>query len=141
MQRVIVGGCGMMSVALALWTLVAVAAILVAGTVPAFLQIRRTARQAEEFLRIVELELRPMVIDLKEAIRNLNHASETVSGGLDKMAGTVEAVKETGQTIRLANELVQQSVFPKLVTGAAVMTGLRVGLRTLFARLLRRKGR
>ena len=129
----------MVSTQLALWSLVALFLVLVCGVVPAFLQLRRTLRQAEEFLRLVELELRPALIDMKEVIRHLNRVSDTVTGGVEKVGGTLEAIQEVGQTVRIANELVQQIVFPKLITGAAFMTGLRAGLRTLIVRLVGRR--
>ncbi len=129
----------MLSVPLALWSLVVLFLLLVLGMVPAFVQLRRTARQAEDFLRVVELELRPLLIDLKEVIRNLGRVSEQVKGGIEKMGGTLEAIGETGKTVRYANQLIQHIVFPKLITGAAVVAGLRVGLRTLIVRLLGRR--
>jgi uncharacterized protein YoxC len=129
----------MLSTPLALWSLVVLFLLLVCGMVPALLQLRRTARQAEDFLRVVELELRPSLVELKEVIRNLNRASEQVAGGIEKVGGTLEAIQKTGQTVRYANQLIQQIVFPKLITGAVVMTGLRVGLRTLVVRLLGRR--
>ena len=82
----------MLSTQLALWSLVILFLALVCGMVPAFVQIRRTARQAEDFLRIVELELRPALIELKEVIRNLNRASDQVAGGIEKVGGTLEAI-------------------------------------------------
>ena len=129
----------MLSTQLALWAFVVLFLALVCGTVPALLQLRRTARQAEEFLRLVELEMRPALIDLKEAVRHLNRASETVTEGVEKVGGTLEAIQEVGKTVRIANDLVQQIVFPKLITGAAFMTGLRAGLRALIARLMGRR--
>ena len=129
----------MLSTQLALWSLVVLFLLLVAGMVPAFVQFRRTARQAEDFLRLVELELRPALIDLKEVIRNLNRASEQVTGGIEKVGGTLEAIQEAGQTVRYANELIKHIVFPKLITGSAIMTGIRVGLRTLIVRLMGRR--
>ncbi|HLC21611.1 MAG TPA: DUF948 domain-containing protein [Candidatus Methylomirabilis sp.] len=129
----------MLSTTLALWSLVVLFLLLVCGMVPALLQLRRTARQAEDFLRVVELELRPALIELKDVIRNLNRASDQVAGGIEKVGGTLEAIQETGRTVRYANQLVKQIVFPKLITGAALMTGLRVGLRTLVVRLLGRR--
>ena len=129
----------MLSTTLALWSLVVLFLILVGGMVPALLQLRRTARQAEDFLRVVEIELRPALVELKEVIRNLNRASDQVAGGIEKVSGTLEAIQETGQTVRYANQLIKHIVFPKLITGAAVMTGLRVGIRTLIVRLLGRR--
>jgi len=129
----------MVSTQIALWSLVVLFLALVCGVVPAFVQIRRTARQAEEFLRLIELEFRPALIDLKEVIRHLNRVSDTVTVGVEKVGGTLEAIQEVGQTVRIANELVQQIVFPKLITGAAFVTGLRAGLRTLIVRLVGRR--
>ncbi len=129
----------MLSTTLALWSLVVLFLLLVCGMVPALLQLRRTARQAEDFLRVVELELRPALIELKEVMGNLNRASDQVAGGIEKVGGTLDAIAETGRTVRYANQLVKQIVFPKLITGAALMTGLRVGVRTLIIRLLGRR--
>jgi len=129
----------MFSTVFALWSLVVLFLLLVCGMVPAFVQIRRTARQAEEILKIVQLELRPFLIDMKEVIRNLNRASEQVMGGMEKVSGTFEAIQEAGQTVRSANRLIQHVVVPKLFTSAAVMTGVRVGLRTLVTRLIGRR--
>ena len=129
----------MISTQLALWSLVVLFLLLVCGMVPALVQLRRTARQAEDFLRVVEIELRPMLIDLKDVIRNLNRASDQVTGGIKKVGGTLEAIAEAGKTVRDANQSIQHIVFPKLITGAAFMTGLRVGLRTLIVRLLGRR--
>lgn len=123
----------------ALWSIVALFFLLVCGMIPALVQLRRTARQTEDFLRLVELELRPALIELKEVMRNLNRVSDQVSGGMEKMGGTLEAIAEVGQTVRDANQLVQQIVFPKLIVGAAFMTGLRVGLKTLIVRLMGRR--
>ena len=129
----------MLSTTLALWSLVGLFLLLVCGMVPALLQLRRTARQVEDFLRVVELELRPALIELKEVMRNLNRASDQVAGGIEKVGGTLDAIQETGQTVRYANQLIQHIVFRKLITGAALMTGLLVGLRTLVVRLLGRR--
>ena len=129
----------MFSTGFALWSLVVLFLLLVCWIVPTFVQIRRTARQAEEFLKIVQLELRPALIDMKEVIRNLNRASEQVTGGMEKVGGTLEAIQEVGQTVRSANRLIQGVVVPKLITSAAVLTGVRVGLQTLVARFIGRR--
>lgn len=123
----------------ALWFIAALFFLLVCGMIPALVQLRRTARQTEDFLGLVELELRPTLIELKEVIRNLNRASDQVTVGMEKMGGTLEAIAEAGQTVRDANVLVHHIVFPKLIGAAAFMTGLRVGLRTLLGRLVGRR--
>ncbi|MBI2883915.1 MAG: DUF948 domain-containing protein [Candidatus Methylomirabilis oxyfera] len=125
----------MSTVEYALWAIVALFFLLVCGMIPMLVQLRRTARQAEDFLRVVELELRPTLIELTGVIGSLNRASDQVTGGLKKMDGTLDAIAEVGQTVRDVNQLAQHIVFPKLITGAALMTGLRVGLRTLLVRL------
>lgn len=129
----------MSTVEYALWAIVALFFVLVCAAIPMLFQLRRTARQTEDFLRVVELELRPSLMELKEVIRNLNRASDQVTGGLGKMGGTLDAIAEAGQTVRNVNQLVQQFVYPKLIAGAAFTTGLRVGLKTLIIRLIKRR--
>src|SRR5574337_1036862 len=123
----------------ALWSIVGLFFLLVCGMILALVQLRRIAGQAEDYLRLVEIELRPTLGELKEVIQNLNRISDQVAGGMEKMGGTLDAVADAGQTVRDVNHLVQQFVFPKLITGAAFATGLRVGLRTLIVRLMGRR--
>ncbi|MBZ0159279.1 DUF948 domain-containing protein [Candidatus Methylomirabilis sp.] len=129
----------MLTTEYALWAIVVLFLVLVCAMIPTFVQIRRTAKQAEDFLRLVELELRPTLIELKEVVGSLNRVSDHVAGGLKKMDGTLEAIAEVGQTVRDVNQLAQHIVFPRLITGAAFMTGLRVGLKTLIVRLAGRR--
>ncbi|MBZ0168008.1 hypothetical protein MELA_02810 [Candidatus Methylomirabilis lanthanidiphila] len=129
----------MPTVEYALWAIVMLFFLLVCSMIPVLVQLRRTARQAEDFLRLVELELRPVLVEVKDVMRNLNRASDQVADGLGKMGGTLDAIAEAGQTVRDVNQLAQQFVFPKLITGAAFTTGLRVGLRTLIVRLMGRR--
>jgi uncharacterized protein YoxC len=129
----------MSTVEYALWAIVALFFLLVCSMIPMLVQLRRTARQAEDFLRVVECELRPMLVELKDVIGNLNRASDQVTSGLGKMGGAFDSIAEAGQTVRNVNQLVQQFVFPKLITGAAFSTGLRVGLKTLIVRLIGRR--
>lgn len=129
----------MPTVEYALWAIVVLFFLLVCSMIPVLVQLRRTARQAEDFLRLVELELRPVLVEVKDVMRNLNRASDQVADGLGKMGGTLDAIAEAGQTVRDVNQLAQQFVFPKLITGAAFTTGLRVGLRTLIVRLMGRR--
>src|SRR5574337_337772 len=123
----------------ALWSIVGLFFLLVCGMILALMQLRRIAGQTEEYLRLVEIELRPTLVELKEVIQNLNRISDQVAGGMEKMGGTFEAIADAGQTVRDANQLVQHFVFPKLITGAALMTGLRVGLKTLIVKLMGRR--
>jgi uncharacterized protein YoxC len=129
----------MATVEYALWAIVALFFLLVCGMIPMLIQLRRTARQAEDFLRVVELELRPALVEVKDVIRNLNRASEQVNSGLGKVGGTLDAIAEAGQTVQDVNQLVHRFIFPKLITGAAFTTGLRVGLKTLIVRLMGRR--
>lgn len=87
----------MTTVEYALWAIVALFFLLVCGMIPMLVQLRRTARQAEDFLRLVELELRPALIELKEVIRNLNRASDQVTGGLGKWAGRLRRLPTQGR--------------------------------------------
>lgn len=129
----------MSTVEYALWAIVALFFLLVCGMIPVLIQLRRTARQAEDFLRAIELELRPVMVEAKDAIRNLNRVSDQVNNGLGKVGGTIDAIAEAGQTVRDANQVVQQFIVPKLITSAAFTTGLRVGLKTLIVRLMGRR--
>lgn len=124
---------------LALVVIAVASAIAVAFLVPALIEFRRAAQRFEGFVHLAELELKPAVDELREAIRNVNKASEGLQGGMVKVSGTLEAIHQVGMTLRATNEIVRATLSPKLIGLASAVVGVRKGLGVLFTRLLKRR--
>ena len=64
-----------------LWTLGALAI-----GIPLILTLRRSGQRIDNLLREIELNLGPALLDLREALRNVNKTSASVADGMAWMA-------------------------------------------------------
>lgn len=113
-----------------LWTL---------ALVPAFMELRQMARRLQDFLTVLEVEMRPGLEELREALRNLNKASQGVTTGMVRIGNTLEALGETGETIRTFNAIFRALLSPRLVALASAAVGIRAGIGLILKRLLGRR--
>ena len=112
--------------------IIALTGLLVATfLIPALRQIRQTAQAVEDLVKLLELELRPVLIDFKEALHTLN----AISGEVGKVGGTLEAIQEAGESIKTINAI----LFPRLVIAFSFMKGLSSGFKFLFKELRKKK--
>jgi len=113
--------------------------LLVAFLIPTLRQVRETTKELEGLIRVLQTELQPALLDLRETLRHLNRISGEVSDSISKVGGTVDAVQRTGQTIRLATEVIQMALLPRLFTTTAFMKGVKVGAKVFWRMLLKRR--
>lgn len=113
------------------WGIIAGAFIvLVAFLIPVILQIKRTAKAAEDFLQATQESLNPLLKGLQETVEKTNQ----VAGKLDESIGNVQhltkAVGDTGAIIDDINSLIRQmGQFISVSTssfGVALKTALSV---------------
>lgn len=113
--------------------------LLVVFLIPTLRQVRETTKELERLLQVLHTELQPALLDLRETLRHLNKISAEVSSGMSKVGGTLDAVQQTGQTIRLASEVIQAALLPRLFTTTAFMKGVKVGAKVFWRMLLKRR--
>jgi uncharacterized protein YoxC len=69
-------------------------AALVAAAIPALLQMRKTARMAEQTLGAVEREIRPLVAQLHALLQDHRDLAQRATRDLREIEGTVLLVQE-----------------------------------------------
>ena len=108
------------------WGIIAGAVIvLVAFLVPAILQITRTVRAAEDFIKT----LNPLLFKLNETIDRTNKVVAGVEESVNNVQHLTRAVGETGALIDEINHFVRQvGVFLSAGT-----SGLGAGIKAAFA--------
>lgn len=116
------------------WTLIA----LVIG-IPLILTLRRSGRRIDGLLREIELNLGPALLDLREALRNVNKTSASMADGVAQAGRTFEAVGELGKTLQGANAVLRAALGPGVTIVAGLIVGARAGVRVLVRRLFRRR--
>jgi len=108
------------------WGIIAGAVIvLVAFLIPAILQITRTVRAAEDFIKT----LNPLLFKLNETIDRTNKVAAGVEESVNNVQHLTRAVGETGALIDEINHFVRQvGVFLSAGT-----SGLGAGIKAAFA--------
>lgn len=113
-----------------LWTVMLVAV---------FLELRRLAWRLEEFIRTLELDLRPVLQQAREGIQSAVKAYQGVAEGTARLRGALAALEEAGENIRATTSVLRAVFGSRLVPIASVLAGLRVGARTLWKLYTRRR--
>jgi uncharacterized protein YoxC len=116
---------------------IAVTVLVVVGIflVHTLIQIRNTARKAEEVLAHLERELPPLLREVRQAASHTSRIAEQVSQGTQKMNTILEAVGEGAEVLHLANSLLRGSVRTAAINVGAMAAGFRAGTLTLLERL------
>lgn len=116
--------------------IVALTGLLVAAfLIPALRQIRQAAQAVEGLVKLLELELRPILLDLKATLHTLNALSGEVRGDMAKVGGALEAIQEAGESIKTISAI----LFPRLIVVVSFMKGVKGGLKFLFKELRKKK--
>jgi uncharacterized protein YoxC len=112
------------------WGIIAGAVIvLIAFLIPAILQITRTVRVAEDFIKTTQASLNPLLLKLNETIDRTNKVAAGVEESVHNVQHLTRAVGETGALIDELNHFVRQvGVFLSAGT-----SGLGSGIKAAFA--------
>ena len=123
----------------ALVVMAAVSLLWTALLIPVLLEMRRVSWRLQEFIRSVEMELRPLMQEARQAITNVEHAAQGVSEGATRLRGAFSAMEEAGENLRATSGVIRAVFGSRLIPAASVLAGLRVGLKMLWKRYPRRR--
>ena len=120
---------------LAVASLVTLAVVSVLWTIMMVIvtsELRRASWRLQEFIRSLELELKPTIQDAREAIRTLNRAGQGAAEGMERVRGTLAKLEEAGDNIRATTGVVRSVLGTRLIPVASLMAGVRVGAKVLW---------
>lgn len=103
--------------------------ILVAFLIPTILQIKRTAKVAEDFLKNTHSTLNPLLIQLKETVEMTNQVAEKLDESISSVRNLTNAVGETGIIIDEINILLKQT--SRFISGTISSFG--AGIKTALS--------
>jgi len=131
-----------MNSSLAVASLVVLAVVSVLWTVllvAVLLELRRVSWRLQEFIRTVELDLRPVLQQAREGIQSAAQAAHAVAEGTARLRGAVAAFEDAGENIRVTTEVIRAVFGSRLIPLASVLAGVRVGVKTLWRQYRRRR--
>lgn len=120
------------------WSLAAIAVaflIAVIALLPALMQVRRTARQAEQMLVSINSALPGLLSDLRDVVRKLGEAA----GTLQDLAAAMDRLGQLAAATGRAVEHVRDVIVPSVASAAGVVAALREGFQ--WMRSSRNRGR
>jgi len=129
---------------LAVASLVVLAVVSVLWTIMLVIvtsELRRAAWRLQEFIRSLELELKPTLQHAREAIRTLNWAVQGVAEGTERVQGTLANLDKAGDTIRSTTRVVRSGFGLLLIPVAGLWAGVRVGANVLWKQNTQRRRR
>jgi ABC-type transporter Mla subunit MlaD len=127
------------SLTIADWVLAAVSLLWTIMFALAATELRRLSWRLQEFIRVVETELRPAVEETREAVRNINQAAQGVTETTGRLRESLAAFHRAGENVRLTTETVRGVFGRRLIPLASVLAGLRTGGKILWKLYTRRR--
>ena len=123
------------------WGIIAgVIIILAAFLIPAILQIIRTAKAAEDFLKTTQAALNPLIAKLNETADKTNSIAANVDESICNVQQLTKAVAETGAIIGDINNFVRKIQTVGLITTSSFGAGIKTALSVLAQGIMRKGG-
>ncbi len=99
---------------------------------PVLLEIRRASVRLQEFIRTLELDLRPSLLQAKEVLRSVQQTAQNMADNTAKVGRVAGSLEEAGENIRMATGVVRAIFGSRLLPVAGLMAGVRAGIRMLW---------
>ena len=104
-------------------------------------ELRRASGRLQEFIRSLELELKPTIQQAREAIRTLTRAAQGAAEGTERVRGALATLAAAGDNIRATTRAVRSVVGSRLLPVASLVAGVRVGANVLWTLSTQRRRR
>ncbi len=123
------------------WGIIAGALIiLTAFLIPVILQIKRTAKAAEDFLLITQESLNPLLKRLQETVEKTNQIADKLDESISNVQHLTKSVGETGVIIDDINRLIRQIGTFMSVTMSDFGVGIKTALSVLTQGIIKKGG-
>jgi len=127
---------------LAVASLVVLAVVSVIWTVALVavaLELRRASWRLQEFIRSVELELKPTMQEAREAIRALNRAAQGAADSTERVRGALIKLEQAGENVWATTGSIRRLLKSRFIPAVSLLAGVRAGTRVLWNFYTRRR--
>ncbi len=127
---------------LAVASLVVLAVVSVIWTVALVavaLELRRASWRLQEFIRSVELELKPTMQEAREAVRTLNRAAQGAADSTERVRGALIKLEQAGENVWATTGSIRRMLGSRFIPAVSLLAGVRAGTRVLWEFYTRRR--
>ena len=122
--------------------IIAVAFVVLVGyVVPAVIQVRKTATQAERLLSQINSELPEILTEIKQTNENVRAMSMQAREGVGRASVLMNAIGDVGETVNHVHGVLRGQGTTLMKNLASVLVGMRAVVLTLKNRAQKREGR
>ena len=129
----------MMIISLAMAVVAITLVVLAAFVIPAFIEIRKTAAAARDFVTRTDAQLQPILKELQETLAELRVLTGGIAENADDLKCFMGAIGETGRGLRTIGAVVSGAA-NAFTASSLWLTGIRVAGKFLLEKLSK-KGR
>jgi len=105
----------------------------------ALLLVRGAVLRMHEFVRMVELEFRPVILDVREILKTTSKITQEVADDTVRLRGVLTSVEDAGENLRVTTSTIRAVLGSRLIPIAGVLAGLRGGAKFLWKHYTRRR--
>ena len=109
-------------------------AVLVGYLVPVLMQVRKTVAESEQLLAKMNVDLPPLVGELRAISQNLNNLTDHARDGVEHAAVLLHAVGEVGESVQQVHNVVRGSSGTLLTNVASVVAGFKAATHVMRER-------
>jgi len=122
------------------WVIAGVFVLLVIFLVFALMQLRKTAKSVEDFLRNTEGSLNPLLKELRESVERANRITAGLENSINDVQHLSKAIGEAGAIVNEVNKLVRQSGLVFSIKAASLGVGVKTALNVLAKGIIKKGG-
>lgn len=130
MNGLVVASLVVLAVMSVIWTVVLVAVAL---------ELRRASWRLQEFIRSVEMELKPTMQEAREAIHTLNRAAQGAADSTERVRGALIKLEQAGENVRATTQTIRRSLGSRFIPAVSFLAGVRAGTKVLWSFYTRRR--
>ncbi len=130
MNEIAVAALVVLAVVSVLWTVVLVAVAL---------ELRRVSRRLQDFIRSVEMELKPTVQEARDAIRTIHRVAQGAAESTERIRSALRTLERASEHVRATAGTVRGLCGSRLIPFAGLLAGVRAGAKVLWKLYSRRR--
>jgi signal transduction histidine kinase len=127
---------------LAVASLVVLAVVSVIWTVALVavaLELRRASWRIQEFIRSLELDLKPTMQEARQAIRTLKEAAQGAVDTTERVRAGLLKLEQAGENVIATTGRIRSALGLRLIPAAGLLAGVRAGTKVLWNLYTRRR--
>lgn len=109
-------------------------AVLVGYLVPVLIQVRKTVVESEQLLAKMNVDMPPLIAELRAMSQSLNNLASQARGGVEHAAVLLHAVGEVGESVQHVHDVVRGSSGTLLTNVASMVAGFKAASQVVRER-------